>query len=127
MAMEEQPMTTIAIVPEVIQPTGKTYRAIAGDHQSVGRTAGEALDALTSQLSEDEAGTLLVVQHLRPDRFFTAQQQQRLEELMQRWRAARDSQAVLPPEEQAELESLVEAELQGAMQRAAALVQGLAP
>jgi hypothetical protein len=120
-------MTTIAIFPESsgTQPTG--YRAVAGSRQSVGRTAGEALDALTAQLDEAERGTLVVVQHRRPDRFFTAEQQQRLQELMTRWRAARDSQTHLPADEQAELQALVEAELRAAMARAAALADGLAP
>jgi hypothetical protein len=70
---------------------------------------------------------LLVVQHLRPDEFFTAQQQQRLQELMNRWRAARDAQRSLPCEEQAELDGLVEAEVRAAAQRAAALVRKVTP
>jgi hypothetical protein len=124
---EVKAMTTIAIVPDNpgTQPTN--YRAIAGDRQSVGRTAGEALDALTAQLDESEKGTLVVVQHLRPDQFFTAEQQDRLRELMARWRAARDAQTSLPADEQAELDALVEAELRAATARAAALARGLTP
>jgi hypothetical protein len=49
-------MTTITILPEKTD----RYRAVAGDKESTGRTAGEALDALTSQLSEIESGTLIV-------------------------------------------------------------------
>src|SRR5947207_8998126 len=113
-------MTTVSILAENLGTNGTTYRAVAGKFQSVGKTAGEALDALTAQLSEGEAGTLLVVQHMRPDPFFTAQQKQRLEELMGRWRAARDNRTALPPEEQAELDALVDAELQAATERAAA-------
>jgi hypothetical protein len=64
---------------------------------------------------------------LRPDRFFTAEQQRRLSELLQRWRTARDQHTTLPPEERAELEALVEAELRGATDRAAAIIQGLTP
>ena len=120
-------MTAVSILPENPGANGTIYRAIAGVAQSTGRTPGEALDALTSQLGAEAAGTLVVVQQLRPDRFFTAAQQQRLEELMARWRAARDAQSALPPEEQAELDALVEAELQAAGQRAAALVHELAP
>jgi hypothetical protein len=67
------------------------------------------------------------VQHRRPDEFFTAEQGQRLQELMGRWRAARDAQTALPPEEQAELDALVQAELRGAAARAAALVRELTP
>jgi hypothetical protein len=120
-------MTTVTIFPENVGPAPPGFRAVAGAVQAVGKTAGEALDALTAQLDEAEVGTLVVVQHRRPDRFFTAAQQQRLQELMGRWRAARDSGAALPPEEQAELNALVEAELRAAADRAAALAQGLAP
>ncbi len=120
-------MTTISIMPESTSTGDRTYRAVAGQIQSVGKTPGEALDALTSQLGEAETGTLLVVQNLRPDRFFTAQQQQRLAELMRRWRAARDAGTALPPEEQAELDALVEAELRGAAARAAALLSQQGP
>ena len=53
-------MTTITILPESINSDEITYRAIAGAIQSEGKTAGEALDALTKQLSEDESGTLVI-------------------------------------------------------------------
>jgi hypothetical protein len=65
------------------------------------------------------------VQHLRPDRFFTAAQQQRLDALMTRWRTARDQGATLPPDEQTELEALIEAELQASAARAATLADAL--
>lgn len=53
-------MTTITIVPESVEKDEISYRAIAGTAQSKGRTAGEALDALTRQLSEAETGTLVI-------------------------------------------------------------------
>ena len=118
-------MTTVAILPEKSQVGDTAYRAIAGLIQSVGKTAGEALDGLTAQLHDGEAGTLVVVQHLRPDRFFTAEQQQRLQALLDRWRASRDAGRAMPETEQAELEALVQTELEATAQRAAALVQGL--
>ncbi len=120
-------MTTVTIVPEVPGSPTTHYRAVAGNVQAVGKTAGQALDALTSQLEATDAGTLVVVQHSWPDRFFTAQQQQRLEELMARWRGARDAGTALSPEEQAELDGLVEAEVRAAGERARARLQGLAP
>jgi hypothetical protein len=117
-------MMTIAILPE--SPGSPTsYRAVAGKVQAVGRTAGEALDALAARLGEDGGCLLAVVQYQRPDQFFTAEQQQRLHELMTRWRAARDAGGQLPPEEQAELDALVEAELRAAAARAAALTSRL--
>jgi hypothetical protein len=117
-------MTTIAIVPEHVG-NGTTWRALAGEKESTGRTAGEALDALTTQLSEDEISTLVIVQRLRPDRFFTAEQRQRLGTLMERWRAERDGKNIRPAAERAELEVLVEAELEGATRRAEAVLDEL--
>ena len=70
--------------------SGADYRAVAGRRQSVGKTPGEALDAMTAQLSSDEAGALVVIQNLRPDTYFTAEQHRRLNELMTLWREARD-------------------------------------
>lgn len=113
-------MTTVAILPVSSDDGGTTFRAVAGQRQSAGRTAGEALDAIAAQLDEEEGGTPVVVQHQRPDRFFTAVQQPCLEELMGRWRAARDAGGALSADEQSELEALVEAEVRAATDRAAA-------
>jgi hypothetical protein len=116
----------VAILP-VLTPTGAiTYRAVAGERQSQGRTAGEALDALTTQLPDEEVGTLVIVQSLRPDRFFGADQQERLAELMERWRAARDSGTTLPTAEQAELAALIDEEVRASGRRTAALLDELA-
>jgi hypothetical protein len=101
------------------------YRAIAGGRQSLARTAGAALDALTAQLPAEQAGTLVIVQSQQPDEFFTAEQQERLLGLMARWRAAREAGASLTPADQAELDTLVEAEVEAAGKRAAALSAAL--
>lgn len=118
-------MTKVAILPVQAKEGAVSYRAVAGDKQSQGKTAGEALDALTAQLSEDEAGTLVVVQSFRPDRFFGVLQERRLAELMGRWRAMRDKGETLAADEQAELEALVAAELRASADRAAALADEL--
>jgi hypothetical protein len=118
-------MTKVAIVPEPANAGQMAYRAIAGRRQSLGKTAGEALDVLTASLPKEDAGTLVIVQHQRPDRFFTASQQARLNELMARWRAARDAGAALPPAEQAELHGLVDAEVRAASERTAAVLKEL--
>jgi hypothetical protein len=111
-------MTKVAILPITTRTGGISYRAVAGNKQSTGKTAGKALDALTAQLSEDEAGSLIVVQSRRPDRFFNADQQNRLAELMESWRTARDKGKTLPVKEQAELEELIEMELRASANRA---------
>jgi hypothetical protein len=118
-------MTKIAILAEPANGDGITFRAVAGTRQSQGKTAGEALDALAAQLPDAPTSTLVIIQHRRPDQFFTASQQERLKELMTRWRVARDAGKALPDAEQAELCSLVEAEERAAGQRAAALLAEL--
>jgi hypothetical protein len=120
-------MTTISIIPDGTGSSYGNYRAVAGSRQSVGRTAGEALDALTAQLDDAEATTLVIVHHFLPDQYFTAEQRQRLEELMNRWRVARDTGTALAPAEQAELDALVETELRAATARSAALIRGMNP
>jgi hypothetical protein len=118
-------MTTVAILPISTASGEKSYRAIAGDRQSVGKTAGQALDALTTLLGETEFSGLLIIQSFRPDRFFSAEQQERLSELMSLWKTARDQGQELPLEQQMELDKLVETELQAATARTAAMVQQL--
>lgn len=118
-------MTTIAIFPDNPPHSPAGFRAVAGDVQSSGATVGQALDALRTQLSGPEQTTLVVVQPMRPDELFTAMQQQRLAELLSRWRAARDAGNSLPPDEQAELDALIEAELRAATERSTALLRQL--
>src|ERR1051326_815358 len=103
-------MTTVNILP-VPTPDGITYQGVAGNKRSHGATVGQALDALAAQLPEDESQRMLVVRGYSPDKFFTAEQQRRLAELMGQWRSARELGNALPSAEQAELENLVELEL----------------
>ena len=62
---------------------------------------------------------LMITQSLLPDQFFDADQQRRLSELMSAWRQARDTNTSLPPDEQNELDALIETELCAAGRRAA--------
>ena len=122
---KDEVMTKVAILPESSVQGDTMYRAVAGARHAVAKTVGAALDALAAQLPPEESGTLVVVQNHRPDQFFTAQQQQRLGQLIGRWRAARDSENSLPASEQAELNALVDAEVQASGARAAAALAGL--
>lgn len=114
-------MTTVAILRISDANGEKSYRAVAGDKHSIGQTAGQALDALTDQLGEADFSALLVIQNCRPDALFTADQQQRLSDLMRLWRSARDQGRELLPEQQVELKQLVETELRAATARTNAL------
>ena len=119
-------MTTIAILPESTKENKLTWRAVAGEKESTGNTAGEALDAMTGLLSGDENSALVIIQRLRPDRFFTSEQRRRLEELMAHWKAARDGDGEFGSNEQSELDAVVEAELEGAKRRAETILHELA-
>ena len=110
-------MNTVAILPIWNASGEKSYRAISGNKQSVGKTAGQALDALTIQLGKVEFRGLLIIDNFHDDQFFTREQQQRLSELMNMWRIARDQEQELPPEIQTELDNLVNLELNAATAR----------
>jgi hypothetical protein len=114
-------MTRVCLVQGAPGGDELAFRAVTVRKQAAGRTAGEALDALTSQLTADEVDTLIVVRNMAPDQFFTASQRQRLEQLMATWRSARDAGENLPPEELSELEGLIDAETHAAADRAMAL------
>jgi hypothetical protein len=120
-------MTKVTIVAESPGSPDTTFRACAGDHQSVGRTAGAALDELTRQLGHDEGGTLIVVQSFRPDEFFSSEQRARLQELLGSWRAARSAGRPMSPDERAELERLVDEELDASARRSEAMARELQP
>ena len=120
-------MTTVAILPISNANGETTYRAIAGDKQSTGKTAGEALDAITVQLESGRFNTPLIIQSFSPDWFFSAEQQKRLSELMHQWRTRRDQGQGSSPNQQAELDELVEIELKAATARTIALFQQLHP
>ena len=62
-------MTKIELVEERTGGEEKCFRAVAAHHQAMGRTAGEAIDALTAQIPPEEADTLIIVRGLRGDRF----------------------------------------------------------
>jgi hypothetical protein len=116
-------MTTVAILPERTAAGTIAYRAVAGGLQSLGKSAGEALDALTAQMPAEDKGTLVIVQHQHPDRFFTAAQRQRLQDLMVAWRAARDQGTPFPAADRTELDALIDAEVQATTLRTAALLE----
>lgn len=97
--------------------------AVAGNKRSTGKTAGQALDALTAQLEDTEFSGLFLLQSFNADQFFNEEQRKRLSELMDLWRQARDKGHSLSKELQTELDNLVEAELKAATARTESLLQ----
>jgi hypothetical protein len=59
----------------------------------------------------------------RPDEFFTAEQINRLADLMAKWRRCRDEGKSLSDAEELQLRALVDAELEGATARAARMLE----
>lgn len=114
-------MTSVTILPIPTNEGGVRYCAVSNGKRSQGATAGEALDALTAQITKIEACTLVIVQNSQPDKYFNDEQRTRLADLMSRWRAHRDEGMAFSVREQAELDALVDSELRGATARSAAL------
>lgn len=112
-------MTTVAILPIESDAGLLTFEAVAGQRVASGETAGEALDALTERFPEVGDESLVLIQRFRGDSYFSGDQQRRLQELMQRWRAERDGGVPLDSTEVEELERLIDAETVAAGRRAA--------
>lgn len=109
-------MTTVVVLPN--NQNGMSFRAVSGEMESFGETVGQAIDALTGQMANGDTDTLVIVQRFQPDEFFSTDQQQRLSHLMQKMRDARDFNKAFSQKDQAELENLIEAELEASGRRA---------
>ena len=108
-------MPSIAMRTENSQAGTLRFQAAAGNRQSVGRTMGEALDALTADWGDDIQETVVFIQRFQPDAYFTAAQYCCMQELLAR-------RATLTAAECAELETLIDAELAAAVARTKSLI-----
>ena len=80
--------------------------------------------SLPEQTNPSTRGTIPPMPLAKPDRFFTAEQIHRLQFLMRRSQAAAEKTGPpLTPEEEAERNALIEAELLGSAQRIAAYIE----
>ena len=105
-------MPSIAIRTEHHEAEAPRFRAVAGNRQAIGRTMGEALDALTADWGDDIQETAVLIQRFQPDTYFTAAQYGHMQELLAR-------RATLTAEERRELETLIDAELDATIARPA--------
>jgi hypothetical protein len=119
-------MTKVAVYHESADSNSMSYRAVSGGNHAMRRTAGEALDALASQLPKRDAETFVLVRNMSPDRFFSDERRRRLEELVELRREAFALKSTLSAPEEAELELLVDAEVRAATERATDLFDDLA-
>jgi hypothetical protein len=60
-------MQTISITTVSATNGDRLYRAVMGSQQSTGKTAGEALDALTMQMGSVEVNGFLLLPNFQPD------------------------------------------------------------
>ena len=109
-------MPSIAIRTEHNEAGAPRFRAVAGNRQSVGRTMGEALDALTAEWGDDIQETSVLIQRFQPDAYFTTAQYDRMQELLAR-------RTMLTAAERAELETLIDAELDATVARTESLMR----
>jgi hypothetical protein len=103
-------MTSVAIRERQEDTQNTRFQATSGNRFAVGRTMGEALDALLQNYEGEGEPTAVLIQRFQPDAFFTQAQGDRMRELMKR----RDT---LTTEERSELESLIDAELDATIAR----------
>jgi hypothetical protein len=113
-------MRSVVIRKEKDEKTEPQFVAIAGDRRSIGRTMGEALDALTADWGEDASETAVFIQRFQPDPHFTEAQYCRMQELLAR-------RATLSPAERAELEALIDTEVDATIARTATLTRPSQP
>jgi hypothetical protein len=103
-------MTAIAIRADQTETGEYQFRAISGDRQRLGRTMGEALDALTAGWGDSVQETVVLIQRFQPDQYFTQAQYNRMQELLAR-------RSSLTPEERSELEALIDTEVDATVAR----------
>lgn len=119
-------MTTIEIIQERPETEQPIYRAICGEQQATGATPGQALDSLERELTVQQpnksGGATVILQRFGPDAFFAADQQHRLQELMEHFHTASAAGQELSSDEKRELEGLVDMEQQAAIDRATAIL-----
>jgi regulator of protease activity HflC (stomatin/prohibitin superfamily) len=113
-------MTSIVMRTEQSETGAPRFRAIAGQRQSIGRTMGEALDALTADWGNDIQETTVLIQRFQPDPYFTQAQYDRMQALLVR-------RTALTVAEREELEALIDTELEATVARTERLVRPSQP
>ena len=108
-------MTTVSIRKEEQGANRSRYRATAGTRHCAGRTAGEALDALLATEGKVADSSTILIQRFVPDAHFTQAQYDRMQSLLAR-------RASLTSDESAELDDLIDTELDATVSRTDALL-----
>jgi hypothetical protein len=99
--------------------TGR-FRAVAGEHHSIGQTPGEALDSLIAREGSDVESSLILIQRFVPDAYFTQAQYDQMKALL-------DRKSSLTEAESEALDALIDAELDATVFRSKALLKRSRP
>ena len=111
-------MPPVSIQLEEYPKQARLFRALSGLRQSIGKTPGEALDALIAQEGEIMESSAILIQRFGSDSFFTQNQYDRMQYLL-------GHNAMLTVEESAELDTLIDAEIEATIRRTDSLVKPL--
>ncbi len=112
---------SVSIRPEEDKDVAPRFRAVADNYEAAGRTAGEALDALNAKFKMGEKRSLVIIQQVEGDAYFSEAQQTRMRALIDK----RNALGALTEAEQEELEGLVGDELLASAKRSEALADAL--
>lgn len=117
-------LQTIEIYQESNKLRDKQYRAVRGQQQAEGETAGQALDSLEKMLSStgEAVNSLVILQRFQPDTLFPETEQHRLQELMIHFHEAINQDTELSTEDRTELEQLVDTEWIAAIARTSSIL-----
>jgi hypothetical protein len=118
-------MESIVIYPVALDDGSQRFHAVAGDVHSEGDTAGQALDGFLDERESRVTATVVILPQFGPDKFFSAAQHARREQLMAKLRAKPETGIDLSASERAELEYLVDAEVRAAAARSAEMLKDL--
>lgn len=116
-------MSTITITPE--SSASKRFRAVRGSHVTTGSSIGNAIDEMAKETGFDRELSVVIVNPMQPDQFFSAAQRDRLSDLMAQWRTARDHHQPFAVELKRDLDELIKTELVATMERAKYLARSL--
>lgn len=111
----------VSIRPDEDKDVAPYFRAIADNYEAAGRTAGEALDALNAKFGTGERRSLVVIQQIGGDAYFSEAQYDRMRVLLDK----RNALGALTDAEQAELEGLAREELLASAKRSEVLANAL--
>ena len=113
-------MPSMSIQSENDSKQARLFRALSGRRQSVGKTPGEALDALIAQEGETMESSAILIQRFGSDSFFTQNQYDRMQYLF-------GLSSGLSKEENSELDSLIDVEIEATIRRTDSLVKSSQP